>query len=86
MSAEEADQILLFGTHTCPNCELAVRMLDDMHVEYEEIFAEEQPELAQEYGIATAPTLIVGGQTKITGFGPIRKYLMEHGRELKKVV
>ena len=86
MSESETDQILLFGTHTCPNCELAVRMLDDMHVEYEEIFAEEQPELAQEYGIATAPTLIVGGQTKITGFGPIRKYLMEHGTELKKVV
>ncbi len=78
MPAEEVEQILLFGTHTCPNCEMTVKLLDDMKVDYKEIFADDQPDLAEEYNIMTAPTLITGSGEKIIGYGPIRKYVMDN--------
>ncbi len=81
MPAPEEERVLLFGTHTCPNCQMAVRVLDEHHMPYEEVFAEDRPELAEAYHIQSAPTLVVenaGKQEKIVGFGPIRRYVMEH--------
>ena len=76
MSEEEKDEILLFGTHTCPNCRMAEKLLGDMDIAYTEIFAEDDPELARKYNVENAPTMIVGGQ-RYVGFGPIRKYLTD---------
>ena len=76
MSEEEKDEILLFGTHTCPNCRLAEKLLADMDVPFKEIFAEDQPDLARKYDVVSAPTMIVGGE-RLVGFGTIRKYLLE---------
>ena len=55
---------LLFGTKTCPNCEIAKKILNQKHITYEFIDAEEMPDLTQQYEIMSAPTLI-----KINGSG-----------------
>ena len=47
-----------------------------MQVDYQEIFADDDPDAARAYDIHSAPTLVAGGQ-KIVGFGPIRKYLLD---------
>ena len=59
------DGLYLFTTKTCPNCRLAKEYLDGK--EYTIIDAEENPELAKEWGIMAAPTLVVqsdGHRTK----------------------
>ncbi|MCR4902983.1 MAG: ribonucleoside triphosphate reductase [Butyrivibrio sp.] len=76
------NQVKLFGTHTCPNCLMVMKLLDELNVSYEKIYAEDQPDLAKAYDIQTAPTLIVDGQEKIVGFGPIRKYILEQNKQV----
>ncbi len=49
---------LLFGTKTCPNCDIAKKKLNDSHINYEFIDAEEMPDLTQQYDIMSAPTLV----------------------------
>ena len=49
---------LLFGTKTCPNCDIAKKKLNDNHITYEFIDAEEMPDLTQQYDIMSAPTLV----------------------------
>ena len=51
-------KILLFGTKTCPNCEIAKKKLNEKHVAYEFVDAEENLELTDEYEVMSAPTLI----------------------------
>lgn len=71
---------ILFGTHTCPNCKMAVRELEKSGAAFKEIFAEEHPELAEKYQVQSAPTLLVGkgdNLSKIEGFGPIRAFIKE---------
>ncbi|MDF2800431.1 MAG: hypothetical protein K0S61_334 [Anaerocolumna sp.] len=51
------DTAYLFTTKTCPNCKLAKDILGDFP--YVIIDAEENSELAREYGVMQAPTLIV---------------------------
>ena len=52
-----AGQNLLFTTPTCPNCRLAVTMLDKQNFPYEKLNAQENAELAVKYGVKQAPTL-----------------------------
>ena len=47
----------LFTTKTCPNCAMAKEMLSD--VDYVLVDAEENTELARQYGVMQAPTLVV---------------------------
>lgn len=73
---------ILFGTHTCPNCKMAVKELEKHGAAFTEIFAEEHPELAEKYQVQSAPTLLVNqGDTlaKIEGFGPIRAFIKKQG-------
>jgi len=73
--------MLLFGTHSCPNCKRAVEFLDEMKINYEEIFADDNPEMAEAYDIMSVPVLVPegkGGEDGIVGFGPIRKYVLDH--------
>ena len=49
---------LLFGTKTCPNCEVAKKKLNEKNVAYEFIDAEEMVELTEKYEIMSAPTLV----------------------------
>lgn len=76
--AADGDAVYLFATPTCPNCKIAGVTLDKAGVAYEKIFANEQPEMAQEFGIKQAPTLVVikGGEvSKFTGVSDIKKYI-----------
>jgi ribonucleoside-triphosphate reductase len=69
------ENILLFTTKTCPNCRLAKEYLKDM--DYTIIDAEENSQLAVEYGVMQAPTLvIVAGQSsqKYVNVSNIKKY------------
>lgn len=55
---QAGDRLLLFTTKTCPNCKIAYAMLDQGHIEYEVVDAEEQAELTKKLGIKQAPTLV----------------------------
>jgi ribonucleoside-triphosphate reductase len=69
------DGLYLFTTKTCPNCRLAKEYLDGK--EYTIIDAEENPELAKEWGIMAAPTLVVqadGHRTKYANASNIKKF------------
>ncbi len=74
---EKAGHALLFTTPTCPNCRLAVTMLDKQGFAYEKLNAEDNAELALRYGVKQAPTLVVtDGEhfEKYAGAGAIRQY------------
>ena len=60
-------QNLLFTTHTCPNCQIAIRALDQAGVGYTRIYAEDEPELAKQYGIVAAPTLVLADGRELAG-------------------
>ena len=62
------NRIILFATTTCPNCKMAKQFLDKKGIEYEVIYADQNPEIAREYEIKQAPTLVV-----ITD-GEVQKY------------
>lgn len=53
----KGDGTYLFTTKTCPNCKIAKTYLEE--IEYQMIDAEENTELANEFRIMQAPTLIV---------------------------
>ena len=71
---------LLFTTPTCPNCQTAKVLLDHAGIDYELIDASERPELAEEYDVVSAPSLIVGtkeGIKKLTSIPEIRAYCQQ---------
>ena len=73
-----ADGIYLFTTATCPNCKIAVPMLDKAGVSYVKLLAEENVELVNELGIKQAPTLVViadGNVEKFVGVSDIKRYI-----------
>ena len=72
----DCDKTLLFTTATCPNCRIAIKMLDDAGIAYEKVLAEDVPELAAKLGIHQAPTLVAAGQL-YTGAGAIKKFIAE---------
>lgn len=76
------NRIVLYGTHTCPNCKMAAKFLDDAHITYEKKYAEEEPEFAREYGISMAPTLVLIGNSveKIVNVSNIRKFISEFNK------
>ena len=75
----EEDGMYLFTTSTCPNCKMAKEMLAEE--QYEVIDAERHPDLAAQYGIMQAPTLLVvedGQAQKIVNASNIQKYVNEY--------
>ncbi|MCQ2802335.1 MAG: ribonucleoside triphosphate reductase [Bacilli bacterium] len=60
------NQILLFGTKTCPNCKMAKMLLEKAHIAYQFVDAEEEVELTKQYNVRKAPTLIVPEKDGIT--------------------
>ena len=70
----------LFTRTTCPNCRVAEKMLDKAGFAYENLTAEEHPELCREYGIKGAPTLVLSDGVhfeKYYGVAEIKKLLAE---------
>ena len=74
---DSADAIILFATHTCPNCRMAKIFLDKAGIDYEVVYADDNPEMAAEFDIRQAPSMVVskGGDTEIiTNVSNIRKF------------
>ena len=72
------DGIILFATKTCPNCKVAMSMLDRAGVSYEKLYVEDNEARARELNLHQAPTLIVtsAGETdKYVGIAGTREYL-----------
>lgn len=75
--SREEPKTLLFTTKTCPNCKMAVRMLEKANIPFETIDAQEHEELVDEFDIRQAPTLIVinsNGVKKLTNASNIKKF------------
>ena len=70
-------KVLLFTTKTCPNCQIAVNILQKAKIPFIKIDAEEKPELAGRYQVFQAPTLIVlagGTRERYCNASEIRNY------------
>ena len=70
---------MLFVSPTCPNCKLAMALLDKAGVSYEKLIATENVELTNKYGVKQAPTLVMtDGENfeKFKGVSDIKGYLM----------
>ena len=78
--ADAETGVYLFATATCPNCKIACAALDKAGVAYQKIYANEEPEKAEAFGIRQAPTLVVvanGETAKYAGVSEIKKYLQK---------
>ena len=72
-----AKEIILFASATCPNCKMAAMFLDKAGIEYKKLLAEDHPDLANEYGVTQAPTLVVidgDNAEKIVNLSNIRAF------------
>ena len=72
-------QLTLLTTKTCPNCKIAEKFLADNGVNYTKLFAEDNANLVETYGIRQAPTLVVTGNDgfeKYAGVSEIMRYVM----------
>ena len=77
------NEILLFGTKTCPNCKVAKTLLDKAKVKYRYVDAEEDVNLTKELMVKQAPTLVIikdGVKENINNLSNIKKYI----EDLKK--
>ena len=71
--------ILLFKTPTCPNCKLAMALLDKAGIAYTALNANENKELVNAYGVKQAPTLVLIGKDgfeSFRGVSDIKGWLM----------
>ena len=73
-------KIMLFTTKTCPNCKAAKAMLDKAGISYEVVDAEENADLAKQFAIMQAPTLVIADNEKfekITNLSNVKKFIEE---------
>lgn len=77
----DAPRKMLFTTKTCPNCVIAKEALEEAHIDYETVDAQEHADLVKKYGIMSAPTLVVvrenGDVEKLVNASNIKKYTEE---------
>ena len=78
---EAPTKAILFTSATCPNCKLAVSMLDKAGFPYRKVIATDEPELTNQYGVKQAPTLVVLGNdgnvtAKYKGVSDIKGMIM----------
>jgi len=71
---------ILFVSATCPNCKLAISMLEKAGFLFKKVLATENVELTNQYGVRQAPTLVVlgpapGEYTKYKGVSEIKGML-----------
>ena len=71
------DEIILFGTKTCPNCASAKKLLEKAEIKYRLVDAEENVDLTKKLGVKQAPTLVEikkGEVNVIPNLSNIKKY------------
>ena len=75
------NRAILFVSATCPNCRLAISMLEKAGFLFKKVLATDHPELTNQYGVKQAPTLVVlgpdGNYTKYRGVSEIKGMLTE---------
>ncbi len=72
------DDLILFGSKTCPNCASAKKLLEKGKVSYRFVDAEEEVELTKKLGVKQAPTLVEiknGKVNVIANLSNIKKYV-----------
>ena len=67
----EGKKAILFVSTTCPNCKMAIQLLDKAGFAYEKIVATEKPELANQFGVKQAPTLVIVDGDQVQKFGGV---------------
>ena len=77
--APSTARAILFVSATCPNCKLAISMLEKAGFLFKKVLATENVELTNKYGVKQAPTLVVLGAgddfTKFKGVSEIKGML-----------
>ena len=73
-AVETAAAPMLFVTKTCPNCRIVKPLLDKAGIVYDVLDVEEPPDLAKEYKLRQAPTLVANG-TVYAGVAAIKEFL-----------
>ena len=74
-----AEHNYLFVAATCPNCKLAMALLDKAGVPYEKLIATDHVELVEQFGVKQAPTLVLArenGFERYKGVSDIKGWLM----------
>ena len=76
------DTPMLITTATCPNCKIAVDMLEKAGIKFNKILAEENMPIIEQFNIKSAPTLLVtnnktGEINMYTNLSDIRAYTMK---------
>ena len=56
--------VMIIATKDCSHCTNLKKEMDDLGVEYRLVYAEDEPELVQKYGIRHSPNLIVDEEIK----------------------
>ena len=74
-TVQDVAQPMLFTTHTCPNCQIAIRALEQAGIQYIQVYAEDQPDLAKKFGIVAAPTLVLQDGKQVAGASNILKHV-----------
>ncbi len=77
------DEIMLFGTKTCPNCKMAKTLLDKKKITYKYIDAEDNVDITKKFDVKQAPTLVVikdGKCSNIANLSNIKKFIEEDYR------
>ena len=77
-TAAEKDAVYLFTTETCPNCKIAKATMEKVGFAYENVNAYEHEDMAEQYGVRQAPTLVVvkdGQVSKYAGVSEIKRML-----------
>ncbi len=76
-----ANEMMLFGTKTCPNCKMAKMLLDKAGYKYSIIDAEEDKDLTNKLHVSKAPTLIVpvkDNVLKLENVSDIKKFIEDN--------
>ena len=76
-AAGGSGELLLFTTKTCPNCRIAKSELEKAGLLYRPMDVEEHPELARQYEISQAPTLVIlreDGMEKLVNASNIKRF------------
>ena len=68
---ERTTRTVLFTTPTCPNCKVAIPMLEKAGVVFEKLHATENAELALRLGVKQAPTLVITDGETVTRYAGV---------------
>ncbi len=54
--------VMILATKGCSHCKNFSKELDDIGIEYNVIYCDDEPDMVEKYGIRHSPNLIVNGE------------------------